>query len=94
MLKIEFGGQFKKDYKIAVKRGCDPKKLEAVITLLANEIPLPEKYRDHKLHNYAGLKDARECHINPDWLLVYRIDKDVLILELLRLGTHSDLFRP
>jgi len=94
MLTIKTINEFKRNYKLALKRGCNPNDLVEVLELLKNEIPLPEKYRDHKLHNYAGLKDARECHINPDWLLVYRIDKDVLILELLRLGTHSDLFRP
>jgi len=92
MLKIEFGGQFKKDYKIAVKRGCDPKKLEAVITLLANEIPLPEKYRDHALTTSRNYKNVRECHIEPDWLLIYKIESDRLVLALIRTGTHSDLF--
>jgi len=92
MLKIEFGGQFKKDYKIAVKRGGDPKKLEAVITLLANEIPLPEKYRDHALTTSRNYKNVRECHIEPDWLLIYKIESDRLVLALIRTGTHSDLF--
>ncbi len=92
MLKIEFGGQFKKDYKIAVKRGCDPKKLEAIITLLANEIPLPEKYRDHALTTSRNYKNVRECHIEPDWLLIYKIERDRLVLALIRTGTHSDLF--
>ncbi len=92
MLKIEFTGQFKKDYKLAVKRGCDPKKLEAVIILLISEQPLPEKYRDHALTNSRNYKDMRECHIEPDWLLVYKIMKDTLILRLIRTGSHSDLF--
>lgn len=92
MLKPEFSGQFKKDYKLAIKRGCDPKKLEYVLALLCNEQPLPEKYRDHALtasRNYQGM---RECHIQPDWLLVYRVVQDRLILQLIRTGTHSDLF--
>ena len=93
MLKVEFTGQFKKDYKLAVKRGCDPKKLEAVITLLVNEQALPEKYRDHALTNSRNYKDMRECHIDPDWLLVYKVLKETLILRLLiRTGNHSDLF--
>ena len=92
MLKIEFTGQFKKDYKLAVKRGCDPKELEAVITLLVNEQPLPEKYRDHALTNSRNYKDMRECRIEPDWLLVYKIMKETLILRLIRTGSHSDLF--
>ena len=92
MLKVEFTGQFRKDYKLAIKRGCDPKKLETVITLLVNEQPLPEKYRDHALTNTHGYKDMRECHIEPDWLLIYKVFKDVLILRLIRTGSHSDLF--
>ena len=92
MLKVEFTGQFKKDYKLARKRGFDPKKLEAVITLLVNEQPLPEKYRDHALTNSRNYKDMRECHIGPDWLLVYKILKETLILQLIRTGSQSDLF--
>lgn len=92
MLKPEFSGQFKKDYKLALKRGCDPKKLERVITLLCQEEPLPASYRDHALVNSRNYKNVRECHIQPDWLLVYRIVQDRLVLQLLRTGTHSDLF--
>ena len=92
MLKIEFTSQFKKDFKFAVKRGFDPKKLEATVTLLVNERPLPEKYRDHALTNSRNYKDMRECHIEPDWLLVYKIIKKTLILRLIRTGSHSDLF--
>lgn len=92
MLKPEFSGQFKKDYKLALKRGCDPKKLERVITLLCQEEQLPASYRDHALVNSRNYKNVRECHIQPDWLLVYRIVQDRLILQLLRTGTHSDLF--
>lgn len=92
MLKVEFTGQFKKDYKLAVKRGCDPKSLEAVITLLVTEQPLPDKYRDHALTTSRNYKNVRECHIEPDWLLIYRIEADRLVLQLVRTGTHSDLF--
>ena len=92
MLKVEFSGQFKRDYKLAVKRGCDPKKLERVISLLCSEQPLPEAYRDHALQNSRNYKGMRECHIEPDWLLVYKILKEKLILSLIRTGTHSDLF--
>lgn len=92
MLKPEFSGQFKKDYKLALKRGCDPKKLERVITLLCQEEHLPASYRDHALVNSRNYKNVRECHIQPDWLLVYRIVQDRLVLQLLRTGTHSDLF--
>ena len=92
MLKAEFTGQFKKDYKLAIKRGCNPKEMQEVITLLINEQPLPEKYRDHALVSSRNNKDMRECHIEPDWLLIYKVYQDVLILKLIRTGSHSDLF--
>ena len=92
MLKPKFTGKFKRDYKLAVKRGCDPKKLEHVIDLLCREVPLPESYRDHLLVNSREYKNMRECHIEPDWLLVYQIVKQELVLNLIRTGTHSDLF--
>lgn len=92
MLKIEFAAQFKRDYKLAKKRGLDVQKLADVMTLLQNKIPLPEKYRDHALVNSRVYKDARECHIESDWLLVYQIREEILTLKLLRTGTHSDLF--
>ena len=92
MLKLEFTGQFKRDYKLAIKRGCDPKKLEKVVTLLCNEQLLPESYRDHALTNSRNYKDMRECHIEPDWLLVWRQNDAQLTLLLLDTGSHSDLF--
>lgn len=92
MLKPEFSGQFKRDYKLAIKRGCDPKKLEKVISILCSEKPLPEAYRDHALVNSKDYRGMRECHIQPDWLLVYKVEQEVLILKLIRTGTHSDLF--
>lgn len=82
--------QFKKDYKQAIKRGLKIKLLEDVIAALAMGEVLPEKNKDHALTgNWVG---HRECHILPDWLLVYRIEDDVLVLTLARTGTHSDLF--
>lgn len=82
--------QFKKDYKRAMKRGLKIELLEKVVELLAMGEVLPEKNRDHELSgNWGG---HRECHIQPDWLLVYRIEDDVLVLTLARTGTHSDLF--
>ena len=87
---VKFTTRFKKDYQLAMKRGIKLALLEAVITELANGVPLPEKYSDHALSgNWAG---HRECHILPDWLLIYRVDGDVLVLTLTRTGTHSDLF--
>ena len=92
MLKLEFTGRFKKDYKIAVKRGCNPKRLEEVLELLQKEEILPSKYRDHHFVNSRNYQNMRECHIEPDWLLVYQIIDDELILRLIRTGSHSDLF--
>ena len=92
MLKPEFTGQFKKDFKQAIKRGCKQENLTKVLEFLINEKELPAKYRDHALTNSRNYKGMRECHIEPDWLLVYQILSDVLILRLIRTGTHSDLF--
>ena len=91
MLTIRYQAAFRKDYKRVVKRGYDISLLEDVIAMLASQKPLPKSLCDHKLTgNYAG---CRECHITPDWLLVYEIDNDELILLLTRTGTHGDLFR-
>ena len=80
---------FKKDYKRAKKRGLDLSKLQRVVELHANGTSLPESLRDHALTgNWAN---HRECHIAPDWLLIYQIYEDVLVLELTRTGSHSDL---
>lgn len=92
MLKIEFTSQFKKDFKTAIKRGCAPELLEAVISTLAAGEPLPAANRDHKLTDSRKYKNMRECHIQPDWLLVYQVDGAALILQLIRTGSHSDLF--
>lgn len=92
MLTIEFSNQFKRDYKLATKRGYDMAKLMDVISLLQNEATLPAEYRDHPLKGINKNIGVRECHIEPDWLLVYRIKNDKLILQLIRTGTHSDLF--
>lgn len=87
---VKTATQFKKDYKLAVKRGLNIKILDEAIAALAMGEQLPEKSRDHALTgNWAG---HRECHIFPDWLLVYRIEDDVLVLTLVRTGTHSDIF--
>lgn len=90
MLTIKYQAAFKKDYKRIVKRGYDMRLLEKVIEMLANQKPLPEKNRDHQLSgDYAG---CRECHITPDWLLIYEVADEELILYLTRTGSHSDLF--
>lgn len=90
MLRIRYHASFKKDYKKIVKRGYDVKLLEEMIQKLAKGEQLPERNRDHPLSgDYVG---CRECHITPDWLLIYEIDKGELVLYLTRTGTHSDLF--
>lgn len=90
MLDVVLSNRFRKDLKLAQRRGYDLDLLDHVVGLLASGAALPPKYRDHDLSgDYAGF---RECHIQPDWLLVYRIEKRTLILFLSRTGTHSDLF--
>ena len=87
---VKTTNQFKKDFKLAMKRGLNIDLLETVIVTLALGEPLPDKNKDHALTgNWIG---HRECHILPDWLLIYRIEEEVLILTLARSGTHSDLF--
>jgi mRNA interferase YafQ len=90
MYRIVATGKFKKDLKAVMKRGYNMKLMDEVVTKLSNGEKLPEKNKDHALvGNYAG---KRECHITPDWLLIYEIDNGELILYLTRTGSHSDLF--
>lgn len=88
---VKLTSQFKKDYKMAMKRGLDLDKLKNIVEMLANGEKLPDENYDHPLTGqWTG---HRECHIEPDWLLIYRMEKNVLVLTLSRTGTHSDLFR-
>lgn len=88
--ELQFTSQFKKDLKLAKKQNKDLGKLFEVIDILANGETLDAKYKDHSLTgNYRG---TRECHVEPDWLLIYEIRGDVLVLMLYRLGSHSELF--
>ena len=90
MYKIAASTKFKKDLRLAIKRGYNISLLDEVVNTLAAGKVLDQKYLDHPLKgNYQG---CRECHITPDWLLVYEIDGEELILHLTRTGTHSDLF--
>ncbi len=90
MYRIVATGKFKKDLKTIIKRGYDMKLMDEVVTKLSNGEKLPEKNKDHALvGNYVG---KRECHITPDWLLIYEIDNGELILYLTRTVSHSDLF--
>lgn len=88
--EIVWTTRFKKDYKLAIKRQLDIDLLDDIIRALSLGEKLPEKNKDHELAgDWVG---HRECHIQPDWLLVYRIDDDILVLTLSRTGTHSDIF--
>jgi mRNA interferase YafQ len=89
MLNIKFTTTYKKSYKLMKKRGLDLSLLDEVIEMLRLGMVLPEKYRDHELKGkFAGF---RECHIRPDWLLIYLIENDILTLTLVDTGTHADL---
>jgi len=83
-------GRFKKGLKLAKKRGLDIHLLDFIVDKLLNGVPLEEKYRDHELK--GKFKGFRECHIQPDWLLIYLVENDVLTLTLVDTGTHADLF--
>ena len=88
---IERTNQFKSDFKLAIKQGLDIKKIESVIEKLANGEKLPNINRDHELK--GDYKGYRECHIESDWILIYKINEDIIVLSLVRTGTHSRLFK-
>lgn len=87
---IIWTSKFKKDYKTIIKRNLDINLLDDVIRILARGDILPQQYNDHALS--GNWKGFRECHIAPDWLLIYSIEDNNLLLVLSRTGTHSDLF--
>ena len=89
MYKIVYTNRMKKDAKLMQKRGKDMNKLIDVLALLAEGNPLPAKYKDHQLS--GNLSDFRECHIEPDWLLMYQIYDDILIISAAATGSHADL---
>jgi len=90
MLKISYTNQYLKDLELMKRRNLPKSELDEVVKLLSEEKPLLPKHKDHSLKGtFAGY---RECHIRPDWLLIYKIDKQILTLVLVRTGTHSDLF--
>ena len=91
MLDIQYGRRFKKEFQKAIRQeGHTPAMFQTVLDYLVHQKPLPEKYHDHKLS--GDYKGYRECHITPDWLLVYKTEPERLILVLARTGSHSDLF--
>ena len=89
--KIKFTSRFKKDLKKAKKQGKDIEKLFDIIERIAKDETLNERYRDHSLA--ANYKGTRECHIDPDFLLIYEKIEEVLVFSLVRTGSHSDLFK-
>ena len=93
ILRVEITNQFKRDLRTVLRSGSrNIADLKRVVDMLSSGRKLPSKYHDHLLSgDYQGM---RECHINPDWLLVYKVEKEVLVLTLVRTGSHSDLFKP
>jgi len=89
--EVKPSGRFRRDFKLMRKQEKDLLLLRDVVEKLANGIPLPESNRDHGMT--GGWAGHRECHIQPDWLLIYRKEEDVLVLVLTRTGSHSDLFQ-
>jgi mRNA interferase YafQ len=90
MYEIKYTSRFKSDLKNIQRRGYDIRLITAVIKALASCVPLAERFRDHALSGVWS--NHRECHITPDWLLIYKLENDILVLTLTRTGTHSDLF--
>lgn len=90
--KIDFTNNFKKQLKKIIKQNKDISELLNVITRLANQEKLESKYKNHNLINDKTYKDCSECHINPDWLLIYKYIDDKLVLLLFATGSHSELF--
>ncbi len=90
MFSPDYTGRFKKDVELAGRRGKDLEKLKVLILLLLADSPLPSNNRDHAL--VGNWKGARECHIEPNWLLIYTTDREKKVLRLERTGSHSDLF--
>lgn len=91
MFSIKFTSTFKKSYKLMKKRGYDISLLDYIIDQLRQGLVLDEKYHDHELSgDYSGF---RECHIKPDWLLIYLVEDNILTLTLVDTGSHSDLFK-
>lgn len=87
---LVLSGRFKKSFKLAKKRGLNIELLDLIVGKLLNGIPLDKKYKDHELK--GKYKGFRECHIQPDWLLIYLMEDDILTLTLIDTGSHADLF--
>lgn len=92
MLQVERTIKFQRQLAKCRKRGKNLNKLDTIVNMLANEQPLTPKNRNHKLEDSKRYKGCRECHIEPDWLLVYKVVRNTLVLELIATGSHSELF--
>ena len=88
---IDFTSNFKKQYKKVIKQGKDEKKFLAILNKLANLEPLEAKYKDHYLYNDKHYNNCRECHIEPDWLLIYQYQDNKIVLMLIATGSHSEI---
>lgn len=93
MLTIKYSGVFRSDYKRVIKQGKNKKKMQDVLIVLTNEEPIPLSWKDRKLVDTKEWKGVRELHIEPDWLLIYKIHKAEDELRLIRTGSHSELFK-
>lgn len=89
---VKYTSRFKKEFKKVLKQGKDENKFLEVLKVIANGLELDEKYKNHKLNDDKTFKNCNECHISPDWLLIYKIQDNELILLLFATGSHSDLF--
>ena len=90
---VQYTSRFKKEFKKVLKQGKDENLFLEVLNVIANGKELAEKYKNHKLINNKIFKECYECHIQPDWLLVYKVQDNELVLLLFATGSHSDLFR-
>ena len=90
--RVDYTSRFKKQYKKLQKQGKDLGKLHTIINMLANGLELDKKYHNHQLVNSKLYNNCSECHITPDWLLIYKIDNNDLIIVFIATGSHSDLF--
>ena len=91
MLKPSYTKQFEKDLKLLIRRGKDENKIRDVMTRLIRQEPLEARHRDHKL--IGNWKGRRDCHVEPDWVMIYKVDEAASQIVFERTGTHSDLFR-
>ena len=87
---VIYSNSFKKDLKKIIKQGKDINKLEEIVKKLAQKEPLNVKYKDHALYNDKRFKDCRDCHIEPDWILIYKYLEDEIVLLLVNTGSHSE----